>query len=200
MYHFKIIMIGDNATGKSCMMYRYRNGCFKHMDCTIGMDFCAKSLEMEPGVNVNLQIWDTPGHERFWDAILAYIPRSAGCLLVFDLGNRKTFNFIKFRYSAVRAKAHPYSMLFVLVGHKCDSEEREVSQEEVDEFASEVGAPYIETSAKTGHNVTEAFELLTRRIYQGLISGEVHLHESCIRTKIMTSQDEPAENNKYCAT
>ncbi|XP_056331079.1 ras-related protein Rab-39A [Danio aesculapii] len=178
MYHFKIIMIGDNMAGKSSMMYRYRNGCFKHMESTIGVDFCAKSLVMEPGVRVNLQILDTAGHERFWDVILSYIPGSAGCLLVFDLGNRRTFNLIKYRYSAVRAKVHPYSLLFVLVGHKCDREEREVSQEEVEEFASEVGVPYIEASAKTGHNVAEAFELLTHHIYQGLISGEVHLHES----------------------
>lgn len=85
----------------------------------------------------------------------------------------------------------PHTVLFMLVGHKCDRKEREVNQDEVEKFASELGAPYIEASAKTGHNVVEAFELLTRRIYQGYLSGEVRLHESWGKIH---------KNNKCCAS
>ncbi|XP_048007809.1 ras-related protein Rab-39A-like [Megalobrama amblycephala] len=178
LYRFKMMMIGDNNVGKSCILKRYTEGLYPERWVTIGMSFCSHILEVEPGVRVNLQIWDTPGHESFWRVICPSTPQSAGCMLVFDLGDRESFNYVKYRHMEVCNIVQPYTVLFMLVGHKCDREEREVNQDEVEEFASELGAPYIEASAKTGHNVAEAFELLTRRIYQGYLSGEVHLHES----------------------
>lgn len=101
-------------------------------------------------------------------------------------------------------RVNPYTVLFVLVRHKCDRKEQEVNQEEVEQFASELGAPYIEASSRTGHNVAEAFELLTRCIYQGYLSGEVRLHESWVKihkdepAENKTNKNEPAENNKCC--
>ena len=52
----------------------------------------------------------------------------------------------------------------MLVGTKFDlcedkSEERTVEYEEAAEFAQENDMAYIETSAKTNHNVTKAFEI-----------------------------------------
>ncbi|XP_016357975.1 ras-related protein Rab-39B-like [Sinocyclocheilus anshuiensis] len=204
LYGFKIIMIGDGNVGKSCILYRYLNGLLpEKINCTIGVDFCNHILEVEPGVRVQLQIWDTTGHEAFWNRqlIQPYIPHSAGCLLVFDLGNRKSFRVIKHQYTEVCNTVNPYTVLFVLVGHKCDRNEREVNQEEVEQFASELGVPYIEASAITGHNVAEAFELWARRIYQGYLSGEVRLHERWGKIhENKTNKDEPAENSKCCVS
>ncbi|XDV40563.1 hypothetical protein PO909_009621 [Leuciscus waleckii] len=192
-YRFKMIMIGYDNVGKSCMLRRYKEGQYpERIYCTIGVDFSVHILEVEPGVRVNLQIFDTAGHESFWRVLCLTIPQSAGCLLVFDLGNRESFNYVKHRHKEVCNIVQPYTVLFMLVGHKCDIKEREVNQYEVEEFASELGAPYIEASAKTGHNVAEAFELLTRRIYQGYLSGEVRLHESWGKIH----KNKPAENNK----
>ncbi|XP_056126906.1 ras-related protein Rab-39B [Rhinichthys klamathensis goyatoka] len=192
-YRFKMIMIGYNNVGKSCMLRRYTEGLYpERINCTIGVDFCSHILEVEPEVRVNLQIFDTAGHKLFWPAICRFIPQSVGCLLVFDLGDRESFDYIKHRHKVVCNIAQPYTVLFMLVGHKCDIKEQEVNQYEVEEFASELGAPYIEASAITGHNVAEAFELLTRRIYQGYLSGEVRLHESWGKIH----KNKAAENNK----
>ncbi|XP_059364762.1 ras-related protein Rab-39B-like [Carassius carassius] len=204
LYRFKIIMIGDGYVGKSCMLYRYFNGLFpEQINVNIGASCCDHILEVEPGVRVQLQIWDRNGHKSFWNRqlIQLYIGQSAGCLLVFDLGNRESFEVLKHRYTEMCNGVNTYTMLFVLVGHKCDRNEREVNQEEVEQFASELGAPYIEALAVTGHNVAEAFELLTRRIYQGYLSGEVRLHESWgkINDKKL-NKDEPAENSKCCVS
>uniref|UniRef100_A0A8C1T879 Si:dkey-34d22.2 n=1 Tax=Cyprinus carpio TaxID=7962 RepID=A0A8C1T879_CYPCA len=172
LYSFKIIMIGDGNVGKSCMLYRYINGLFpEKIYCTMGADFRA---QVKPGVRVKLQIWDTTGKEAFW----AIFYTNTGCLLVLDLGNSESFRVAEHQYTEVCNRVNPYTVLFVLVGHKCDRKEQEVTQEEVEEFASKLRAPYIEASARSGHSVAEAFELLTRRIYQGYLSGEVRLHES----------------------
>uniref|UniRef100_A0A671RZD0 Small monomeric GTPase n=1 Tax=Sinocyclocheilus anshuiensis TaxID=1608454 RepID=A0A671RZD0_9TELE len=182
-------MIGDDSVGKSSMLCRYIYGQTKH-------------VLVEPGVRVGLHIVDTAGHES--KTLCHCFPQSAGCLLVFDLGNYKTFTYIKHRHTEVSKIVHPYTVLFVLAGHKCDRKEREVNQEEVEQCASALGAPYIEASARTGHNVADAFELLTRRIYQGYLSGEVSLHERWGKihkdkpAENKTNKNEPAENNKCC--
>lgn len=54
---------------------------------------------------------------------------------------------------------------FVLVGNKCDLEEdREISYEKGQQLAKELKCPFLETSAKTRHNVVEAFETLVHEI------------------------------------
>lgn len=56
----------------------------------------------------------------------------------------------------------------ILVGNKCDDEAgtREVSPEYAQEFVDKIlrGCGYIETSAKTGHNVREAFQVSTTKL------------------------------------
>lgn len=54
---------------------------------------------------------------------------------------------------------------FVLVGNKCDLEEdREISYEKGQQLAKELKCPFLEASAKTRHNVVEAFETLVHEI------------------------------------
>lgn len=99
---------------------------------------------------------------------------------MFDVTNRASFDHIKEWHTEVCERVQPHKVLFVLVGQKCDCEaegERVVSQEEAEILAGQLGVPYVEASAKTGQNTRKAFELLTRRVYQGLLSGEVELQE-----------------------
>jgi Ras-related protein Rab-2A len=50
---------------------------------------------------------------------------------------------------------------------------REVSTEEGERFASEHGLVFLETSAKTAHNVEEAFINTARKIHEKIESGDV---------------------------
>ena len=54
----------------------------------------------------------------------------------------------------------------VLVGNKCDKEERQVSTEQGQKLADEKGIKFFETSAKTNENVKEMFEYLTNEIFR----------------------------------
>jgi GTPase SAR1 family protein len=52
-----------------------------------------------------------------------------------------------------------------LVGNKCDlAEKRQVTYEQAKEFADQYGMKYMETSAKSAENVSEAFITMTKEI------------------------------------
>ncbi|KAL7874482.1 hypothetical protein SRHO_G00054520 [Serrasalmus rhombeus] len=180
-YQFRIIMLGDSTVGKSSMLKRYTEDEF--LECinqTVGVDFYVYFLEVEPGVRVKLQFWDTAGQERFRSVTRSYYRNSVGALLVFDVGNRASFERVREWHAEVCEHVRPHVVLFVLVGHKSDREEageRVVSREEAERLAAQLGAPYVEASAKTGHNIRVPFELLSSRVYQGLQAGEVQLRE-----------------------
>ncbi|KAF7665340.1 hypothetical protein LDENG_00146390 [Lucifuga dentata] len=178
-YQFRIIMLGDSTVGKSSLLKRYTEDLFlESINQTVGVDFYVHFLEVELGVRVKLQFWDTAGQERFRSVTRSYYRNSVGGLLVFDITNRASFDNIKEWHEEVCERVKPHKVLFMLVGHKSDLDsERVVSREEAEKLAGQLGLVYVETSAKTGQNTRQAFELLTRRVYQGLLSGEVELQE-----------------------
>ncbi|KAJ8289236.1 hypothetical protein COCON_G00018950 [Conger conger] len=176
-YQFRVIMLGDSTVGKSSLLKRYTEDLF--LDCinqTVGVDFYVHFLEVEPGVRIKLQFWDTAGQERFRSVTRSYYRNSVGGLLVFDLTNRASFEHVRDWHEEVQERVRPHAVLFVLVGHKSDlASGRAVTREEAERLAGQLGAPYVEASSKTGWNVADAVELLARRVYQGLRSGEVQL-------------------------
>lgn len=65
-YQFRIILLGDSTVGKSSLLKRFTDGIYSDVaDPTVGVDFYARSLDVEPGVKIKLQLWDTAGQERF---------------------------------------------------------------------------------------------------------------------------------------
>ncbi|XP_063055140.1 ras-related protein Rab-42b [Engraulis encrasicolus] len=196
-YQFRIIMLGDSTVGKSSMLKRYTEDVF--MEClnqTVGVDFYVHFLEVEPGVRVKLQFWDTAGQERFRSVTRSYYRNSVGGLLVFDLAKRATFEHIQEWHQEVREHVQPHPALLVLVGHKSDcdeSDQRAVSREEAENLAGRLGMPYVEASSKTGDNIAAAFELVTRRIYQGLLSGEVEIRDGWDGVKSSAPRQQPSQ-------
>lgn len=103
-----------------------------------------------------------------------YMKTGEGFLLVFSLTDRNTFEEISNFYNQImRVKGETTSFVpSILVGNKSDLiDERQVGKEEAINLAKQIGSAYIETSAKSGVNVTEAFYNLVRMIVKGSING-----------------------------
>lgn len=213
-YQFRIIMLGDSTVGKSSLLKRYTEDLFLDtINQTVGVDFYVHFLEVEPGVRVKLQFWDTAGQERFRSVTRSYYRNSVGGLLVFDITNRKSFEHIREWHAEVCERVQPQRVVFVLLGHKCDMDangDRAVSREEAEKLAGQLGMPYVEASSKTGDGVREAFETVTRRVYQGLLSGEVQLQDDwdgikCAAPQVLLerrasmAQASPTKEKKCCA-
>ena len=114
---------------------------------------------------VRLQLWDTAGQERFRTLIPSYIRDSAVTIIVYDVGNRASFDATSRWIDDVRAE-RGQDVIIVLVGNKCDvtSEQRQVPTEEGDTKATQLGCIFLETSAKNGHNVKTLFTRIAQAL------------------------------------
>ncbi|XP_051892453.1 ras-related protein Rab-39B-like [Pristis pectinata] len=178
-YQFRIILLGDSTVGKSSLLKRFTDGTFTEVqDPTVGVDFYARLLEVEPGCRIKLQLWDTAGQERFRSITRSYYRNSVGGLLMFDVTNRKSYENIREWLKEVDNHVYPNKTIFVLVGHKSDlTHDRKVSREEAEKLAATLGLNYLETSAKSNSNVEEAFMKLTECIYESMKVGEIALED-----------------------
>ena len=165
-YIFKVILIGPGAVGKTSLLERFVHNRFSEKyELTIGVDFLTKTLEFGED-SVRLTIWDIGGQERFKFMRNRFYDGATGALLVFDLSRQQTYKEIKNWLKQFHQFAGT-NVPFVLIGNKADLLEdigEIVEKSEAQKFAENENSIYIETSAKTGDNVEEAFIKLVQRM------------------------------------
>ncbi|KAL7425024.1 hypothetical protein Q5752_000712 [Cryptotrichosporon argae] len=172
-YLFKFIVIGEAATGKSCLLYQFINEAFKeHSAHTIGVEFSSRTVRIGER-NIKLQLWDTAGQERFRSVTRSYYRGAAGAILVYDITSRASFANLDRWVADCRAVASPH-VAIVLVGNKLDREdEREVMYEEGERWAREHGLTFLETSSRSGENTQAAFLTAARHVLAAIDTGEL---------------------------
>jgi len=163
-YLFKLLLIGDSGVGKSCLLLRFADNTYTDSYIsTIGVDFKIRTLDID-GKTVKLQIWDTAGQERFRTITSSYYRGAHGIIVVYDVTDKVSFNNVKQWLGEIDRYACQ-SVNKLLVGNKMDLVEKKVVEfTEAKEFADSLGISFLETSAKSAHNVEEAFLTMTRQI------------------------------------
>jgi len=128
----------------------------------LGIDFKIKIIDLE-SKRIKLQIWDTAGQERFRTITKTYYKGAHGIILTFDVTDENSFKNIRNWVKQIEQNAQN-NVCKVLVGNKCDREDRKVLMEDGLKLATEFNMKYFETSAKTNLNVNETFSFLTKEI------------------------------------
>ncbi len=172
-YLFKMLLIGDSGVGKSCLLMKYADGTYSDSYLsTIGVDFKIKT-EFVDGKIAKLQIWDTAGQERFRTITSSYYRGAHAIAIVFDLTNDESFaNIDKWIEEVNKYVTGPHAI--VLIGAKADAvNKRLVSRSKINEYAEKHGLKYIETSAKTGEGVNQAFLELCKSLIESNVIGGI---------------------------
>lgn len=168
-YMFKIIMLGNIAVGKTCILSFFTDNQFRsEYTCTIGCDFKTKTIipKNSSNIKVDMQIWDTSGEERHRSITKQYYRDAAGIVLVFDVTNEKSFSDIVTWIEEIKTNSKPKCCI-VLVGNKTDLDsQRVVNQERAERFAKTYQIPYYETSAKTGTCIEDIYYKLADNMIQ----------------------------------
>lgn len=154
----KVVLVGNTNVGKTCMCNYAITGIWDGTASpTLGASFLSKTISFQ-GKEVHIQIWDTAGQEKYRGMTPMYYRGAQVALIVFSLADHKSFEDVEVWMRSLREYADP-NIALVLIGSKCDLEDsREVLTEHAMAKASELGARYFETSAKTGQGINDVFD------------------------------------------
>jgi GTPase SAR1 family protein len=96
-------------------------------------------------------------------------------MLVFDIAHRDSFNELDEWITDLNTLSAPNAFI-LLVGNKIDCiQDRMVTEDQARETAEKSGLDDIETSAKTGANLAEAFARLALGVLRGIRAGTIAL-------------------------
>ncbi|KEY67182.1 hypothetical protein S7711_03042 [Stachybotrys chartarum IBT 7711] len=177
----KLVLLGEAAVGKSSLVLRFVNNDFQeNKEPTIGAAFLTQKCNL-PTRTIKFEIWDTAGQERFASLAPMYYRNAQAALVVYDLTKPTSLIKAKHWVAELQRQASP-GIVIALVGNKLDltngpaptddneddgedsGDARKVSTEEAKTYAEEESLLFFETSAKTGHNVTEVFTAIANAI------------------------------------
>ena len=150
----KLVLIGASNSGKTSLLLRFVDEAFTEgYQNTIGVDFKMKTVAID-GKVAKIQVWDTAGQERFRSISQSYYRNAHGCIAVYDLTSRESFEAVADQVgSFINYSPTNTARNILLVANKLDlaDEKRQVTIEEAEQLARRMGlAGAIEISAKEG--------------------------------------------------
>jgi len=187
-YLYKILVIGDNAVGKSSIVKRYVHNFFtERYKATIGVDFAMKVLNWDQNTIVRLQLWDIAGQERSRQLNRVYYNGASGCITVYDITRPDTLEAVAMWKDEIDKKVQlpdGKPIPCVLFANKCDlidnSENEEdnsahiISKEIMDEYSKKFGfIDWFLTSAKENTNLDVGARRLVSKILENKDSTEM---------------------------
>jgi small GTP-binding protein len=165
----KVTLIGNSGVGKTCIITRYTDDVFNENSAsTIGANFIEKKINIG-NKEYNLNIWDTAGQEKYQSLGKHFYKDSYIVCLVYDITNQESLDSLKsVWYPNLQKYGEQYSVLAV-VGNKIDLYENVddlADEEQAKQFAKEINATFIQTSAKNGDGIDNLFTNLTKKLLE----------------------------------
>ncbi|TFF92418.1 MAG: GTP-binding protein, partial [Promethearchaeota archaeon] len=220
IYRFKFIIIGDHEVGKTSIIRRFVEGNFlEKYRATIGLNILSHDFEAY-GNKISLHLWDIGAQKYFKRFRKTYYNGAQAAFIVFDLTNRSSFENVANWHNELKEFIENRDLPIIIVGNKTDlAEQRVVEYEEgvslvkdlskISEFSettslssftdlsylnesSKTRISYIETSAKTGERIQEAFSLIS---YHFILKCE-EIEESRLKANIIEEINSIIEINE----
>lgn len=162
--HFKLVLLGESAVGKSSLVLRFVKSQFhEFQESTIGAAFLTQTVCLDD-TTVKFEIWDTAGQERYHSLAPMYYRGAQAAIVVYDVTNADTFTRAKNWVKELFRQASP-TIVIALAGNKADlSSKRVVDFEDASAYAEDNGLLFMETSAKTALNVNELMVAIAKKL------------------------------------
>ena len=168
-FSYKVVLLGDSSVGKSSVAIRFsKNEFSEFQESTIGAAFLTNTINDRKSINPNdkvrFEIWDTAGQERYHSLAPMYYRGAKAAMVVYDITSEVSFEKAKEWVNELQQSANE-NMIISLVGNKTDIEYlRKVEKDKAIEYANQNDLVFLETSAKSGDNITEAFNRIADRL------------------------------------
>ncbi|MFX1238203.1 MAG: GTP-binding protein [Promethearchaeota archaeon] len=168
IYRFKFIILGDHEVGKTSIVRRFVEDKFSYdYRATIGLNILSHDFEAFSN-KISLSLWDIGAQKYFKRFRKTYYMGAQAAFLVFDITNRQTFDNIDVWLNELNEFLDNLDLSIIIIGNKTDLEQdRQVSKIEGADKAAILSKnrskqiSYIETSALSGENIGDAFNLIS---------------------------------------
>jgi small GTP-binding protein len=160
----KLVLLGNSSAGKSSLVLRFvKQQFFEYQESTIGAAFLSQQVKLEDKI-VDFEIWDTAGQERYHSLAPMYYRGAGAAIVCFDITDRNSYIRAKQWVKELKDQGNE-TLVIALSGNKIDlAENRTIEFEEAQKYSTENDLLYIETSAKTNHNVIELFKTVAIKL------------------------------------
>ena len=203
--NIKIILLGDVCVGKTSIIGRYINNSFEEKyKCTIQAECKTKIIDIDSNIAVKMNIWDTCGQEKFRILTKQYYRESHGAIIVFDLTNRKSFEYVK-NWIEELHKYAPENVSILIVGNKSDlTLEKKVNMIEIKKLIETHNFLYYDVSAKNGNNISLAFDKIRAEILDRLKNNnyrndsDIRYNMNPLDPKALDKLGESVNKSKRC--
>jgi len=162
----KVVVIGDPSVGKTSLIKKFVLDQFDDSYIvTVGTKVSKKNIEID-GNALTLLIWDILGQQEYSSIQALALGGASGAFLVADLTRKQTLESLT-RYWIPHVRKFVGNIPMVVLGNKSDLEGKWLFNEEtLSQDPTLHDIPFILTSAKTGNNVEEAFNILGRSLLE----------------------------------
>ena len=166
--NIRILTLGESGVGKTTLILNYINPDIKNNNLekknpTIGVDYQKKLITLD-NTNINVEIWDTAGQEKFKNITRQYYNGANGVILVFDISDKQSFEKINLWIKDLSDRIDLNNICLILIGNKTDlDDKREISVEEAQNFAEENNFDYYEICAIKNIGITEMMEFFIKK-------------------------------------
>ena len=200
-YTFKILLIGDSNVGKSSLILKsVKNKFIEEFKSTIGFEFFYLRYKIN-NKNIQLQLWDTCGQERYHSLIKNIYKNSVLTIMVYSICDNNSFDNLEFWLKEIKINSQPNIPVF-LIGNKKDIEnERIVKFKKGKQFFNDYNLQFfMETSAKIGFSSNELFKEVAMFLYLEYLNNKVRISRPIddIKIKIQQKKYEKYRLKKCC--
>jgi len=159
--HVKLVVVGDGAIGKTCLLVVFANGTFPEQYIPTVFENYTKNFTHPDHGEVELELWDTAGQEEFDKLRPMSYPNSDIVFICFSLVDEDSLMNTREKWLP-EVQDYLTDVFIFLVGLKADLRDampdNAVATERGEALVSELGATqYWEVSAKTRTHVDEVF-------------------------------------------
>ena len=185
---FKVVLVGESGVGKTSIITKFIDESFQEdQQSTTGGTFSTKSVICDGGKILKFEIWDTAGQERYRSLTKMFYKDANAAILVYDITRKDSFEELKNYWAEQIKESSPEGIILVIAANKSDLFEHEAIEESVArDFAQQLGAIYITTSAKNSEGINNLFEEIAKK----------HTGSSTITIKKEDDGDEVPEEGK----
>ena len=185
---FKVVLVGESGVGKTSMITQFIDQTFQEdQQSTTGGTFSTKDVICDGSKILRFEIWDTAGQEKYRSLTTMFYKDANAAVLVYDVTRAESFEELKNYWAKQIKENSPENIILVIAANKSDLiEQEQVDEGEARNFAKELNAIFISTSAKSSEGINSLFEEIAKK-YTG--STDIKIKEP--------GEDEPhAEEQK----